>query len=174
MLGNHINITYITVILSSSELESLKKKFEASWGWNFSEAKSRVPRPRHSLPPTSKSSLHLKCRLFWFWIWPPAPLMDFFHNLGHFFCECSPKFANFKGGRFLRLCWQRWHRGAKIMDNLLTLCLDTQYLLITIGVGVDSKNHNFYPLTSLWYLAVKKWQVCQSFLWIFQLACGTS
>ena len=31
-------------------------------------------------PPSVKVSLHLKCRLFWF-----CPLMDFFHNLGHFF-----------------------------------------------------------------------------------------
>ena len=54
MLGNHKNITFITVILSSSELENLKKNFEARWGLNFSEAKSRVPRPRHSLAVTTK------------------------------------------------------------------------------------------------------------------------
>ena len=61
MLGNHINITYITVILSSSELESLKKnsrRVEAG----FSEAKSRVPRPRHSLlyRPVLRSRVTLK------------------------------------------------------------------------------------------------------------------
>ena len=52
-LGKYKNITNITVILSSSKLENLKKNFEVRWGWNFSEAKSRVPRPRHSLPPTT-------------------------------------------------------------------------------------------------------------------------
>ena len=40
-------------------------------------------------PPSSQSSLHLKCRLFWFWIWPP-PLMDFFHNLWDFFFGMLP------------------------------------------------------------------------------------
>ena len=43
MLGNHKNITPITVILLSSELENLKKKnFEARWGGIFFQGKSRL------------------------------------------------------------------------------------------------------------------------------------
>ena len=56
MLGNHKNITPITVILLSSELENLKKNFEARWGWNFFRGKSRVPRPRQSL----QSVVHIR------------------------------------------------------------------------------------------------------------------
>ena len=49
MVGNHNNITLITGIFLSSKLENLKNIFEARWGWNFFQGKSRVLRPRQSL-----------------------------------------------------------------------------------------------------------------------------
>ena len=41
-------------------------------------------------PPSSQSSLHLKCRLFWFLIWPPPPPYGLFPQFVRFFFWNAP------------------------------------------------------------------------------------
>ena len=74
--------------LSLSQAEQYHKSqghISVIWIWEKCE-KFRPP------PPSSQSSLHLKCRLFLFWICPPPPPLWTFSTICEiFFLDCSPK-----------------------------------------------------------------------------------
>ena len=86
-------------------------------------------------PPSVRVSLHLKCRLFWFWHWSPPPF-GLFPQFGTFFAWNASLIST----SWLLFCWYYGHNPLTIhFIDIISLMIIASRFSITFYLGTEAK-----------------------------------